>query len=190
MSFLSKIRRVLCLLFYYGIAIHLPATNGQYIKWPRRIRRSLVRHLFCHMGSEVNIEQGANFGSGGDISIGNNSGIGVNASIRGPLTIGDNVMMGPDVVILTSSHNFERTDIPMRLQKGVRCSVSIGNDVWIGQRVIILPGVTIGDGVIIGAGAVVTKDIPPYTIIGGVPAKIIKYRCSPDKNAIQNNEEV
>ena len=54
--------------------------------------------------------------------------------------------------------------------------VTIGNDVWIGTRVIILPGVTVGNGVIIGAGAVVTKDVPDMAIVGGVPAKIIKYR--------------
>ena len=53
----------------------------------------------------------------------------------------------------------------------------IGNDVWIGARVTILPGVHIGDGSIIGAGAIVTKDVPPYTIVGGNPARIIKYRC-------------
>lgn len=54
--------------------------------------------------------------------------------------------------------------------------VTIGNDVWIGQRVMIMPGVTIGDGCIIAAGAVVTKDIPPYSIAGGVPARVLKSR--------------
>ena len=56
----------------------------------------------------------------------------------------------------------------------------IGNDVWIGANAIILQGVTIGDGAIIAAGAVVTKDVPPYAIVGGVPAKVIKYRFSDD----------
>lgn len=54
--------------------------------------------------------------------------------------------------------------------------VVIGNDVWIGMRVIIMPGVTIGNGVVIGAGAVVTKDVPDYAVVGGVPARIIKFR--------------
>lgn len=86
-------------------------------------------------------------------------------------------MMGPDVVIMTNSHNFDRIDIPMNAQgSAVPQRVRIGNDVWIGTRVIILPGVTIGNGVIIGAGAVVTKNIPDMAIVGGCPAKIIRFR--------------
>lgn len=84
--------------------------------------------------------------------------------------------MGLDVTILTHTHNIERTDIPMG-QQGMRISeVVIGNDVWIGMRVIIMPGVKVGDGVVIGAGAVVTKNVPDFAIVGGVPAKGIKYR--------------
>lgn len=62
-------------------------------------------------------------------------------------------------------------------QQGMRVSeVIIGNDVWIGMRVIIMPGIKVGNGVVIGAGAVVTKDVPDYAIVGGVPARIIKFR--------------
>lgn len=63
----------------------------------------------------IYIEKGTDFGSGEGISIGNNSGLGINCKVRGPLEIGDNVMMGPDVVIMTNSHNFERIDIPMNI---------------------------------------------------------------------------
>lgn len=85
-------------------------------------------------------------------------------------------MMRPDVSILTHTHNIERTDIPMG-QQGMRVSeVIIGNDVWIGIRVIIMPGVKVGNGAVIGAGTVVTKDVPDYAIVGGVPARIIKFR--------------
>ncbi len=113
----------------------------------------------------------------GGISIGNNSGLGIRCRVRGPLTIGNDVMMGPDVVILSGGHVFDRTDIPMRLQGGKKSRPTvIGDDVWIGTRAIIMPGVRIGSGVIIGAGAVVTKDVPDYAIVGGVPAKVLRYR--------------
>lgn len=78
---------------------------------------------------------------------------------------------------MTSSHNTARTDIPMNQQGHLeKKEVVIGDDVWIGRRVIILPGIKIGNGVIIGAGAVVTKDVPDYAVVAGVPAKVIKYR--------------
>ena len=111
------------------------------------------------------------------ISIGNNSGIGINAFIQGPSSIGDYVLMGPDVQIYTRNHKYDRVDIPMYNQGESEIKkVNIGNDVWIGSRAIILPGVTIGDGAIIGAGSIVTKNVEPYAIVGGNPAKVIKYR--------------
>ena len=113
---------------------------------------------------------------GGGISIGKGSGLGVNCLVHGPLEIGEKVMMGPDVVILTHTHNIDRTDIPMGDQGSRVAKVTIGNDVWIGMRSIIMPGVKIGNGAVIGAGAIVTKNVPDYAIVGGVPAKIIKYR--------------
>lgn len=128
-------------------------------------------------GQNVNIEHLADFGTGKVISLMDNSGIGIRCRIRGPLKIGKDVMMGPEVIILGGGHKYDRTDIPMRLQ-GAPDTIEtiIGNDVWIGTRAIIMPGVRIGNGVIIGAGAVVTKDIPDYAIVGGIPARILKYR--------------
>lgn len=85
--------------------------------------------------------------------------------------------MGPDVVILPSLHRSESVTQPMRTQGVIHFPpFHIDDDVWIGTRAIIMPGVTIGKGAIIGAGAVVTKDVPPYAIVVGAPAKIIKYR--------------
>ena len=87
--------------------------------------------------------------------------------------------MGPEVVFYTRGHRFDRTDITMIEQGSTESEpITVGNDVWIGRRVIIMPGVNIGDGCVIGAGAVVTKDIPAYSVVGGVPAKIIKSRLS------------
>lgn len=128
-----------------------------------------------NVGKQVNIEKGATFN--GKVSIGDYSGIGVDCEMNGPVTIGRYVNMGPEVVVYTQNHAFNRIDIPMQKQgyDNVR-PVVIGDDVWIGRRVIILPGVKIGEGCVIGAGAIVAKDIPPYSVVVGNPAKIVKVR--------------
>lgn len=131
----------------------------------------------CGIG--VNIESGADFGKGRGISVGNRSGIGVRARIDEPVSIGDDVMMAPDVLIFTRNHRFSRLDIPMAQQGGSKAKpVRIGNDVWLGERSIIMPGVTIGDGAIVGAGSVVRKDVPPLAIVIGNPAEIVDYRSA------------
>lgn len=171
--------KYIILLFYILFLKHLPATDNSipFSSFIRKFRSSVGKVLFEGCGKNINIEKNADFGTGKGISIGDNSGIGINCRIRGPLTIGDNVMMGPDVVIITSNHQNSRIDIPMNQQGSCPSQkVKIGDDVWIGTRAIILPGVTIGNGVIIAAGAVVSKNVPDHTIVGGVPAKIIKYR--------------
>lgn len=171
------IARSLCLMLYYAAARHLPGSDRPYSLGSRRIRGFLCRRIFKRMGKNVNIEHGAFFGSGEDIEIGDFSGLGLRCSVSGPLSLGDNVMMGPDVLIFTQNHNFENTDVPMIRQGNTeKRKVAVGNDVWIAARAIILPGVTIGEGAIVAAGAVVTKDVPPYAIVGGNPAKVIKYR--------------
>lgn len=164
-------------LLYYAIGIRLPESDRPFNFKAKAIRRALVRPLFKYVGKEVNIEKGVIFGSGKDIEIDDYSGIGINARVQGPLKIGKNVMMGPDVIIYTHNHNFERKDIPM-IQQGITEAkeVTIDDDVWIGARAILLPGVHIKKGAIISAGAVVTKDVEAYQIVGGVPAKVIKTR--------------
>ncbi len=101
----------------------------------------LCKYIFDQIGAQVNIEKNVFFGSGRDISIGEQSGIGVNAWVQGPLHIGKYVMMGPDVLIYTKNHEYARTDIPMIHQGDTEpLPVVIEDDVWIGARVIILPG--------------------------------------------------
>lgn len=171
--------KLLRVIFYKLFIAGLPATDGSFpgATFIRRLRYLVTKDLFDFCGKNVNIEKYADFGTGKDISIGDNSGIGIKCKVRGPLSIGQNVMMGPEVIILTSIHKFDDITIPMCQQSNSeRKEVIIGDDVWIGTRVIIMPGVKIGNGVIIGAGAVVTKDVPDYAVVGGVPAKIIKYR--------------
>lgn len=172
-----KLVKYICLLLYYTIARHLPGSDRPYSFGSKKIRGFLCRRIFKKAGKGINIEHGAFFGNGDDIEIGDNSGLGLDCMVSGPLSIGDNVMMGPGVMIYTQNHNYYRLDIPM-IQQGDsdKRKITIGNDVWIAARVIILPGVTIGDGAVIGAGSIVTRDVPPYAVVAGNPAKVIKYR--------------
>ncbi len=169
--------KTIFLVLYYLFAKHLPASNHRFGLWAQPIRRFICRRIFKYAGKNINIEKGAFFLDGQGIEIGDYSGIGVNCQTCGPIKIGNDVMMGPEVIILTQNHRFDRLDIPMWRQGFHPCEqVVIGDDVWIGTRAIILPGIRIGKGAIIGAGAVVTKDVPEYAIVGGVPAKVIKFR--------------
>ncbi|MDE2028752.1 MAG: CatB-related O-acetyltransferase [Candidatus Omnitrophica bacterium] len=174
---MKRFIRIACCLLYYGFAQHLPSGNLPLCRIFRSLRFFICRPMFASCGKDVNIEHGAFFHSGKAVSIGNFSGIGINANLSGKITIGDYVMMGRDVVIMTRNHEFFRTDIPM-VQQGFRQEkpIVIGNDVWIGDRVIILAGVRVGDGAIIGAGSVVTRDVIPYAVVGGIPARVIRMR--------------
>lgn len=161
--------------FLYFFASRLPVSYSKIKIGQKFFRKMCAKLILAECGKNVNIEKNATFSS--RITLGDNSGIGIRASISGEAHIGKNVMMGPDCIIYTKNHAFSRTDIPM-CQQGFQEEkpVYISNDVWIGGRVIILPGVKIGTGAIIGAGAVVTKDVPDYAVVGGNPAKVLKYR--------------
>ncbi|RKQ50972.1 acetyltransferase-like isoleucine patch superfamily enzyme [Roseivirga pacifica] len=115
---------------------------------------------------------------GEGMSIGDNSNIGPYSYIgcSGKVTIGNNVMMGPRVSMFAENHNYSDTSIPMKEQGVSLSEIVVNNDCWIASNATILAGVTIGEGSIIAAGAVVTKDIPPYSIVAGNPAKVIKSR--------------
>jgi len=94
---------------------------------------------------------------------------------NGNVTIGDNFHSGPECVILTRNHNFEGTAIPYDATYDCK-DVVIGDNVWLGMRVMVLPGVTIGEGAIVQAGSVVVTDVPRYAIVGGHPAKVFGQR--------------
>ena len=169
--------RLLCLVLYYGIAQYLPSSYLRGCSVFGKIRSIICQPLFGYCGKNVRVEPMAFFHSGRSISIGDDSSIGERSRLLGRIIIGKDVMMGEEVIILTHNHNFDRLDIPM-CQQGFKKEepVTIADDVWIGARVIILPGVIVGKGAILAAGAVVTKDVPPYAIVGGNPARVIKMR--------------
>ena len=125
-------------------------------------------------GSSVGDGDGARDGN----EVGNNVGIAQNCfiQVRGQVTIGNNIIFGPGVGIFSENHNFSETDKYINEQGESRKGVKIEDGVWIGTAATILDGVTIGKNSIIAAGSVVNKDVPPYAVVGGIPAKIIKYR--------------
>ena len=125
-------------------------------------RRSVVES-YCCINNAV-----------GDVTIGDYTRIGIHCTLIGPVCIGNHVNLAQGITVTALNHNFE--DSSKRIdEQGVSTKpVVIGADVWIGTNAVILPGVTIGSHCVVAAGAVVTKDIPDHTLVGGVPAKVIK----------------
>jgi acetyltransferase-like isoleucine patch superfamily enzyme len=165
---------------------------------PRKLRcgRNLILEDHCfinalskqgvHIGDNVSIGRNSIIECTGVIRelgeglfIGSNVGIAPNAffAVRGKVEIGDDTIFGPNVSVFSENHVFEHLDRPIRLQGATRKGVTIGRDCWIGARAVILDGVTLGQGAVVAAGSVVTKDVPSFAVVGGVPAKVIKYRA-------------
>lgn len=168
-----------CFVMYQVLGRYLPDNDGFFSRFffSKEIRARLLRGFTGCKSKNLYINKNAEISR--SIQIGDNSGIGSRSIIGRGTNIGCNVMMGPECYIYTRNHAFDRIDIPMNQQGASDFHpVNIGNDVWIGARVTILPGVKIGNGAIIGAGSVVTKDVPDFAIVGGNPARVIKYRSS------------
>lgn len=191
MKFQFKIffEETLCFLFGW-----IPTIIG------RKIRRIVYRPFF-KTASNFNIDSGVVIRGFSNISIGKNVSIaqrcyimahdggrlkiGANASINvcshinaasGVINIGNDTILGPEVLLRSANHTFSDNKIPIRKQASVSKPIIIGKDCWISARVIVVPGVKINDGAVIGAGAIVTKDIPQYTVAVGMPASPIKSR--------------
>lgn len=172
----------LCNLLYYGFARHLPYSPRPYAFGSRRIRYELCRRMFRSCGADVNVEHGALINSGAEIDIGDRSGIGLDAFISGPLVIGRDVIMGPNCTFLSINRQTPDLERPMIEQgfKPARPPV-IEDDVWIGANVTVLPGRRIGTGSIVAAGAIVSADVPPFSVVAGNPARVIKRRGDADQ---------
>jgi len=175
---LLNLNRIPFLVLYYCFLRYLPSSITPLIgSFSQFLRYHCCRKIFLKCGRNVNIERGAMFGSGFGVVIGNNSGIGVNCVVPSDIVIGDNVMMGPNCYFLYRNHNYIHKEIPI-IEQGFeeRKITTIGNDVWIGREVLVTPGRTIADGTVVGARCCYCKDCPAYSVVGGNPVRVIKYR--------------
>lgn len=121
------------------------------------------------------IESGCRICGNPKIVIGNHFYMNADCHILGEIVIGDDVQIGPKTVIWSRDHGMKKNDL-IRKQTHISAPIKIGNDVWIGAHVCILKGVTIGNGAVIGAGSIVTKDVPEYAVVTGNPGHVIRYR--------------
>lgn len=167
----------LLLIIYYAILQHIPMQPIPGYKIGYTLRRIVAKRILQSCGSGIIVKDHCYFGNGTRLSVGNNSQLGRNARLQGDITIGNDCVMGPDVVMMATSHEFNRLDIPIN-QQGAKAEepIVIGDDCWIGTRAIILPGVHLGDHCIVAAGAVITRSFSNNCIVGGVPARVIKTR--------------
>lgn len=140
----------------------------------------LSPQTMCFEGS-VSIGGNSFFSAdGGAISIGTmtslNSNVHINASVGGTIQIGELCLIGPNVIMRTAGHRFDDPRVPIRQQGHIHRDIQIEDNVWIGAGAVVLGGVRIGTGAVIGAGAVVTRDVAAMSIAVGVPARVIKFR--------------
>jgi len=130
----------------------------------------------------------------GVLKVGHFVRIGPGVHIIYPTIIGDLCMLAQDIHFIGNDHGFEEVGTPMRIAKPKRDAnntvTMVESEVWIGQRSTIIAGVKIGRGAIIAAGCVVTKDVPPYTIVAGVPGKILKSRFSTKGEELEHQKEL
>lgn len=175
--------RTFWLIVYYGIARHLPKSNRPILgKFAGGLRYQCAKHLFAECIGYVNLEQGAYIGNGRNFHVlaeGHICGFGKDFICHNRIvTIHGNLLMGEDVLFQGGGHMFDNPDVPIGSEGDYPDTpLEIMDDVWIGARAIILPGCKrIGAHSIIGAGSVVTHDVPDYAIVGGNPAKIIRMR--------------
>jgi galactoside O-acetyltransferase len=141
--------------------------------------------VYVDGGKNISIGQNFNCSSplylyalGGSLKIGKNCSTNTNVHIgasSGQIIIGDNVMIGPNTVLRAVDHGMDRAST-MNRQKKLVGKIVIEDDVWLGANVVVTRNVTIGQGAVVAAGAVVTGDVAPYDVVGGVPAKVISKR--------------
>jgi maltose O-acetyltransferase len=166
--------RMLGYFLYLAVFRHTPEDFRPYALFFPWVRNRLVTMFADDCGPGVRVKSKAEVSP--HIRIGSRSELGTRCMIQSGVVIGDDVIMGPDVKIFSRNHRFDDPSQPVASQGKQQRPVVIGNDVWIGANVVILPGLRVGDHAILAAGAIVTRDVPEWAIVGGNPARVIKDR--------------
>ena len=145
----------------------------------KRIRGWYYGGLLAAAGRNLRVAEQVMINNPGNVTMGDNCYIGTGVQFypwQAPITIGNNVLIAAGARLITRKHGFGEFEHPMAAQGYTHAPIVVEDDVWIGFGAVILPGVTIGRGSIVGAGTVVSRDVEPYSIVGGVPARLIKKR--------------
>lgn len=167
--------------WFWKAAIHsMGGKIGKNVKFYEGIRIVGNSPGAVTIGNDVRILKGVTISTTpeGKIQIGNGVHIGEGSVIYSGvgIRIGDNVIIGPQNIIVDLDHRFENLDVPINQQGMNGKEISIGENVWIASQCVVIKGVTIGKGSVIGAGSIVNKNVPPYSVAAGVPARVIKKR--------------
>lgn len=161
--------------WYIRLLAPLYQERGRESKIYWSVRMDTPPYRFFSLGHNSVIESYSCINNAvGDVIIGDHTRIGIHNTIIGPVTIGDHVNLAQGITVTALNHNFSDTTKRIDEQSISTKHVTIEDDVWIGANAVILPGVTIGQHAVVAAGAVVTTDVPANTVVGGVPARIIK----------------
>lgn len=191
MRFLKRIKNI-CDDFLREIPTSLAGNRFRYLLWRNRFNYcgndvKLSARIIINGFSSIRIGSSTSIMSGSYLYAHDSKGLTIGKSCSfnhnvlidasgGEIKIGDNVLIGPNVVLRASDHIFSSLEVPIRMQGHSFGSIVIGDDVWIGSNVVVTGGVNIGNGCVVGAGSVVTKDLPPMTLCVGVPSKPIRSR--------------
>ena len=141
----------------------------------KRTRIDVLPFQTFNLGDYSTVEDFATINNGvGAVNIGNNSRIGIGNVIIGPVTIGNNVILAQNIVMSGLNHNYTDVGTPIYLQGETVAIITIEDDCWIGANAVITAGVTLGKHCVVAGGTVVTKNIPPFSVAVGNPARVIK----------------
>lgn len=161
--------------WYVRLLAPLYQHRGRGSKIYRSVRMDTPPYRCFSLGQKSVIESYSCINNAvGDVIIGDHTRIGLHNTIIGPVTIGSHVNLAQGITVTALNHNFEAPERRIDEQGVSTQQVTISDDIWIGANAVVLPGVTVGNHCVIAAGAVVTKDVPPHSLVAGVPAKIIK----------------